>query len=56
LLKKCIPLSSCEHPRDLKDRFTGWIRTPKGKEINDGSPWFRWTLKVLEPEKILEMR
>jgi len=56
LLKRCIPLSSFESSRGLRDEFKRFIRTPKGKEINDGSPWFRWTLKVLEPEMILKRR
>ena len=56
LLEKCIPLSSFEDSRKLRDEFKELVRTPTGKKINDGSPWFRWTLKVTEPEKILEMR
>jgi len=54
LLEKCIPLSSFENPRKLKDEFKELVRTPTGKKINDGSPWFRWALKVTEPEMILE--
>lgn len=56
LLEKCIPLSSLESPKRLKDDFKELIRTPKGKKINDGNPWYRWTLKVLEPEKLLMKR
>jgi len=54
LLEKCVPLSSFEDPRKLKDEFKEFVMTPSGKEINDGNPWFRWTLKVTEPEKMLE--
>jgi len=54
LLERCIPLSSLKSPRCLKEDSEELIRTPTGKKINGGSPWFRWTLKILEPEKILK--
>jgi len=56
LLERCILLSSLDDPRSLKDDFKELIRTATGKKINDGSPWYRWTLKVLEPEELLEMK
>jgi hypothetical protein len=54
LLDRAIPLSSFSLPRRLNERFRGVITTLTGKDLRNGSSWFRWTLKVEDPEKLLE--
>ncbi len=54
LLKKAILLSDFDSPRKLKDYFKDTITTTGGKKIKDDHPWYRWTLKVTEPEEILK--
>jgi len=55
LFGHAIPLSNFSVPLRLNNRFKSIITTVSGKQIDDGKPWYRWTLKVNAPEEIIEL-
>lgn len=55
LLKRALPLSSCDNPLSLRRSLKDIVCTVTGKEIISGVPWFRWIIKCEDPAELLRM-
>jgi len=44
LLQKAFLLAGNNNPSVLQESLRNVIRTARGKKIQSGTPWFRWTL------------
>jgi hypothetical protein len=54
-LEKAYPLAEDLDPLVLRKSLKDIIRTPTGKAVISGKPWFRWTLTCVDCAELLEM-
>lgn len=55
LLTRAFPLAEDDDYLTLRKPLKDIIRTPTGKRIMSGAPWFRWTLICSKPKNLLEL-
>lgn len=55
LLDRAFPLAKDKNPLEMRASLKDFILTPTGKKIENGKPWYRWTLVCKEGSRLLSM-
>jgi hypothetical protein len=55
LLKKAFPLAEEDNHLTFKEPLRDILCTATGKNIESGTPWFRWTLTCEKADNLIEM-